>query len=64
MYIKHLNEPEYLLLQHLHSGKHIEDALTHTLQDFPDLTTAIVSDLFALIKTTGIATQLSTEPMQ
>lgn len=60
VYIKHVSEPEYLLLQHLHSGKNIEDALSHTLQDYPDLTATIVSDCFGLIKTTGIATHRST----
>ena len=60
VYIKHVSEPEYLLLQHLLSGHNIEDALTQTLEDYPDLTTTVVSDLFALIKTTGIATELST----
>ncbi len=62
VYIKHVSEPEYLLLRHLHSGQNIEDALTQTVQDYPDLTTTIVSDLFGLIKTTGIATHLSTKP--
>ncbi len=60
VYIKHVNQPEYLLLQHLHSGKNIEDALTQALEDYPDLNTTIVTDLFGLIKATGIATRLST----
>ena len=58
VYIKHISKPEYLLLRHLCSGQSIEETLTQTLQDFPDLTPSIVSDLFGVIKTTEIVTHL------
>ncbi len=58
VFIKHLSEPEYWLLDHLSSGASIEEALERTLEDFPDITATTVSDVFALIKHTGIITHL------
>jgi len=62
VYIKDVSEPEYVLLDHLCSGASIEESLDRTLQDCSDLTATTVSDLFALIKHTGIVTDLITEP--
>ena len=61
VYIKHLSEPEYLLLNHLCSGTSIEESLERTLQDFSDITASTVSDLFKVINHTGIVTHLKTE---
>lgn len=63
VFIKHLTEPEFLLLHHLRSGKNIENSLTETLQAFSDLTMDTVSNLFTLIKITGIVTQISAAPV-
>jgi hypothetical protein len=61
VYVKHLGEPEYLLLNHLYSGASIEESLERALQDFPDLTTSTVSNLFKVINQTGIVTHLKTD---
>ena len=61
VYIKHLSEPEYLLLNHLCSGASIEESLERTLQDFSDITASTVSDLFKVINHTGIVTHLKTD---
>ena len=61
VYIKHLSEPEYLLLNHLCSGTSIEESLERTLQDFSDITASTVSDLFKVINHTGIVTHLKTD---
>jgi hypothetical protein len=61
VYIKHLSEPEYLLLHHLCSGASIEESLDRTLQDFSDITASTVSDLFTVINHTGIVTHLNTD---
>jgi hypothetical protein len=58
IYVKHLNEPEYLLLDHLWSGASIEESLERTMEDFPDLTASTVSDVFQIINHTGIVTHL------
>ena len=60
VYVKHLNAPEHLLLNHLCSGASIEESLERTLQEFSDITATAVSDLFTLIKHTEIVTQLTT----
>jgi hypothetical protein len=61
VYVKHLNEPEYLLLNHLCSGASIEESLERTLQDYSDITATTVSDLFNVINHTGIVTHLKTD---
>jgi len=60
VYVKHLSEPEYLLLDHLCSDLSIEKSLARTLQDYPDLATTTVSSFFSLIKHAGIVTHLET----
>jgi hypothetical protein len=60
VYIKHLNEHEYLLVNHLSSGASIEESLTRTMQDCPDLTASTVSNVFQIINHTGIVTHLET----
>jgi len=61
IYIKHVSEPEYLLLDHLCSGASIEESLTRTLEVFTDLTASTVSNVFQVINHTGIVTHLKTE---
>ena len=61
VYVKHLSEPEYLLLHHLCSGASIEESLDRTLQDFSDITASTVSDLFKVVNYTGIVTHLNTD---
>ena len=58
VYIKHMSEPEYLLLGYLISGATIEDSLDRTLQKFSDISATTVSNLFSVIKHTEIVTQL------
>lgn len=53
-----MNEPEYLLLNHLSSGVSIEESLDRTLEEFSDITATTVSDLFKVINHTGIVTHL------
>jgi len=60
VYIKHVSEPEYLLLDHLCFGASIEESLDRTLQDCSDITVTTVSDLFSLITHAGIVTHLET----
>ncbi len=62
VYVKHLTEPDYLLLQALLNGANIEEALVHTLETFSDLTPSTVSDLFQVIHQTGIGTHLHSSP--
>ncbi len=62
VYIKHVREPEYLLLHHLNSGASIEESLDRTVQEFSKITATTVSDLFGLIKLTDIVTALRTDP--
>ncbi len=59
VYIKHVSEPEYLLLGHLIAGASIEESLDRTLQEFSDITATTVSDLFTVIKHTEIVTLLT-----
>jgi hypothetical protein len=63
VYIKHVNEPAYILLNHLNSGASIEESLDRTLQEISDITATTVSDLFGLIKITGIVTAIRTDPL-
>jgi hypothetical protein len=62
VYIKHLNQPEYQLLEFLLSGSSIDEALSETLQFHPDLGEATVTNLFATLTQTGILTGLTNEP--
>ena len=61
IYVKHVNEPEYLLLDYLCSSASIEESLERTMKDFPDLTASTVSDVFQIINHTGIVTHLKSE---
>jgi hypothetical protein len=62
VYIKHLNQPEYQILEFLLSGCGIDEALTETLQAHPDLGEATVTNLFATLTQTGILTGITNEP--
>ena len=62
VYIKHLNQPEYQILEFLLSGCSIDEALSETLQNHPDLGEATVTNLFATLTQTGILTGLTDEP--
>ena len=62
VYIKHLNPPEYQILEFLLSGCGIDEALTETLQEHPDLGGATVTNLFATLTQTGILTGITNEP--
>ena len=59
VYVKCVNEQDYLLLQALMEGATIEEALVQTLETFPNLHPSKVSELFRTIHTTGIAITLS-----
>ena len=61
VYIKQLDEPDYYLIDSLCSGASIEEALDLTLQEFSDITTTTVADVFGVIKQTGIVTHLQTD---
>ncbi len=62
VYVKHVSEQDYQVLTYLYGGDSIENALERTIHDFPDLSTATILDLFALIKKMGIVTALKTKP--
>lgn len=62
VYVKHLSQPEYSLLERLLSGSSIEEALTHTIQKCPDLVESTVSDFFQLLNHTEIILNVTIVP--
>ncbi|UCH91871.1 MAG: putative DNA-binding domain-containing protein [Nitrospirota bacterium] len=58
VYIKHLNPPEFQILEFLLSGSGIDNALSQTLQVHPDLGEATVTNLFSMLIQTGFLTGL------